>query len=381
MKFRYASIFVLLLLFTACSKQLDGDGGVKRGSVILNILPKVKDVPAVVTKSTQPMKDASIGLFACDHFVGSGNPYVSYGNGMNNIKATLTTDKYSVRNWQFRLSTVDSVYPSLILTSKRDGGNKVLADMYAYLPYDENITSPEVVPFIVGLDDITTLSSNQQTNYFRDVMYAEENASPTANKALDPEAVDEFGVKLETVDVTFTFKHALSLIKIEMEIQNDKYNHPDGDGNTSYCLDKVIIRKGVNGHLYRGATMNAITGALSDMVPADSLVVAREFLNGTKRGGSMPYSTIIPTQPGEDYVDDDYKFSFVLDGVEIASKFYLKREQLRHYDAEGNPTEVFGFLPGYIYTFKFKYDNFVRLEGISIAEWEVVEEPLYEIEI
>lgn len=337
-------------------------------TVELNVSTNVSGVESV-TKSTSLMQSGIIGIFVCDHHEGSGNPYTPHANGMDNIKATLTT-RGSTQSWMFKFSNMTSAFPTLVLTAKKDAAETpVLADVFAYYPYAETVRTPEAVPFKAGIDS-THVSFSE---LYRDLMYAEENASPTVNKAIDPQAKDPMtGEKLETVDVPFTFRHALARIRFNVTVNNSQYNHPDGDGTmaTNFTLNSIILRK-KSGHLYGGGIMDAITGELSDLVEVSKLSVAY----GTKQN-KMPFANIVPTQPGEDYVDGDYEFRFVINGVEIGTPFVLLREHLRHGDSD-----VYGFKAGYEYTFNFVYDSFVRFTGVEIGEWEVKTDPLYEIEI
>ena len=43
-------------------------------------------------------------------------------------------------------------------------------------------------------------------------------------------------------------------------------------------------------------------------------------------------------------------------------------------------TEFGGFKPGYKYVFHFVIDNYVHFEGLTIGEWDVVDDP-YQYEI
>ena len=44
-------------------------------------------------------------------------------------------------------------------------------------------------------------------------------------------------------------------------------------------------------------------------------------------------------------------------------------------------TEFSGFQPGTKYTFHFVIDNYVHFEGLTVGEWETVEEPIHQTEI
>lgn len=353
MKFINIAI-IIAVTAVSCTKQTVERRPASENSVTVNINTMLEDAAAVETKAggVSPFRNSSIGIFVCDHFDGiSGNPYHEHGYGMNNLEAQNSG------SWSFKLSGMNLSYPLLVVTAKEDENeNVVTADMFAYAPYNAGVTSPECIPFVIA------------DTYRTDYLYAVENASSTVNKAIDPTAVDDMGQKIDTVNVNFTFRHALANLKINLRVKNPNYNHPDGDNPTDLTVTDILLTRQNGGHLYKGGKLNAITGELYDLQSTDRIHVDTAC-------------KLVPTQPSEDYQDDDYLFTFTIDGIEIKTDFKLKREQLRHYDSEGNPTDIYGFQAGYEYTLNFVYDNFVRLERVEIGKWVVDETPLYEIDI
>lgn len=325
-----------------CSK-VDVTDSSKGSGLTLKLSSNIQE-PSVITKSTSLMKSGSIGLRVCEHEKLS----VPHGYGMDNISASFRNIQDGRQNWTFKFNGISGSYPELVITEKKDADdNNVLADVFAYYPYSSN-NSVEKVGFTAGSTSGGAV----------DAMFAEENLEGSvANKGLDPTRED-----VDEVEVNFTFHHVMSSVKFDVTYLNPNYNHPDGDGPSSSGLNSInIVRQ--HGHLYKSGTLNAMTGEISSLSASDGFSIGTDNL-------------FIPTQPGEDYQDDDYVFIFRFDGMELPSRFYLKREHLRHGDSD-----VFGFMPGFIYKFHFIYDNFVRLESIEISEWTVQEEYLYEIEV
>lgn len=339
------TLMALLASLCACTKDGGmGDATDRKESVTLRIHSDVQ-AQAAATKSESMMNDGNIGLFVCKH---SEPPYVfdSYDKGMNNMAASVKGG-----TWSFCFSGSTVSYPELVITAKRDDEeNSITADVFAYAPYNGSASNLESIPFKLA-------------DCGPDLMYARENADTGANKDIDPCAVDELGRKIEDVDVELHFRHVLSKLQFKFEKVNMNYNHPDGGDTAGLSIGKITLSVQNGGKLYSSGRFNAMTGVLYDLQTTNSLTFGKtEFV-------------IVPTQAGDEYKDDQYVFSFTIDGKELpsdSSKFYLKRSQIMHHDGSG----LCGFQPGYIYTFNFKYDNFVRLKGIEIDDWTLQAEPL-----
>ena len=127
--------------------------------------------------------------------------------------------------------------------------------------------------------------------------------------------------------------------------------------------------------------MNAMTGGtLSGLTAADELSVGSGMGVGAGNTSTAParsYVLQVPSQEGDAaYSDGDYTFEFHFSGQTYPVTFTLLREHIRHADGT-----TYGFQPGYRYTFKFEIDNYVHFEGVTVGEWETVEEPIHQTEI
>lgn len=324
-----------------------------------------------------------LGIFVCDHHEGhDANPYTPFGNGMNNIQ-TKAVLKDGVQKWSFYLKGINSWFSDLVITEKKVDGQNVTADIFAYFPYNSNITTPEKIPFKVGLDlnSIPQESFSIARKMYRDLLYAEENIpTNTANKNIDPNAKDPFsGNYLQEAEVGLHMRHALARIEFNVKLNNESVNNPGGDKTNDKFAFQVLLKRR-SGYLYSGGNFNSIDCTFDSLELCDSMYVASQAIGRGSGHYSVSQShtgaTIVPTQEGEEYQDDDYEFFFNVDGVDLSQTFLLKREQIRHGDSA-----VYGFKPGYKYTFNFTYDNFIRFDSIEIGEWTVQEDPLYEIDI
>ena len=353
----------------------------------------VLDICAMVDPSTQTkftvlpdaddgeghyyLRATDFGIFICDHYSGSNNPYNEYAVRYNNIHAQGGNNSW--RYNYFNYSEFDTLYLIPKDDNPRDGNTDIGCDIFAYAPYQYSVTSMEAIPF----------SIINQT----DVMYAAENG--VSNLDIDPAAyqVAPYNGRLP---VPLTFKHALSLLEFDFELKNDTYNHPfvsftdvehHNDRTVAHLMQSITVEKTRNAaHIYSEGKMNALNGSLYDLTEVSSLTAFSLGLNRSNNPVVQPYEIAraymvwVPTQPGDDYVDGDYVFTFRFSGQDLPITFTLLREHLLHHDA-GTPPSTYGFLPGYKYTFHFTIDNYVHFDGVNISDWDSIAEPAFQTEI
>ena len=359
-------IAALCLLSTSCHKDEAGESMSDR--VHLNIRETIltSEIDAVVDskaaiKGTAFPDESTIGLFICKHTDETPNPYEEHALRYSNIRGT----KGSGGTWLYNYSGY-SAFPTLFIVKNEDDyGNSITADVFAYAPHLDNITSPSGIPFqIAGQNDM---------------MYAVENSNPTVNKNIDPlSGTDE-------VDIPLTFTHALSLLEFCFTIKNEKYNHPDGNGSAmNYTLTNINIMKNPDKdaediHLYSSASLNAIDGTLHSFAETGSVNLtyslnskAVSYTNVSGKRMIKVSVLLIPAQPG----DDDYIFRFGFNKIMMTSQFSLKKAHRRH-----GTSDTYGFLPGHRYTFNFELDNYIHLSDVEFGEWTTEDDPVYEIEI
>lgn len=317
--------------------------------------------------------NSSFGLWICDHHTGSytngSNPYTEYALRYNNIRASR-----SGNTWYYNYFGYTG-FPTLYITPKdenRDDVTDVSADIFAYAPYQDSAT-PESVPFsIAGGTDVMFAAENGVDNLDIDPADLDANPRYTQNGPLG-----------RTLEVPLTFHHALALLEFDFWMKNRSFNHPDEGGNAlGYTLNSIKIIRRDGGHpLYTSGSMNAMTGGtLSGLTAADELSVGSGMGVGAGNTSTAParsYVLQVPSQEGDAaYSDGDYTFEFHFSGQTYPVTFTLLREHIRHADGT-----TYGFQPGYRYTFKFEIDNYVHFEGVTVGEWETVEEPIHQTEI
>ena len=375
MKAKYLTLLTLsILVWSACTREPVTPA--ERGeSLALDLAPALSQA-AVTRQATfgdangKMPNWSSYGLFICNHHTGGNNPYTEYAQNYKNIKANLNG------TWSFFYYGYTNGFPILFITPQdenRDGITDIGADIFAYAPWQESVTTPESVPFnIVGAVD---------------VMYAAENTDPVTNKDIDPATDSRISIEADGgkhLDVPLTFTHALSLLEFEIRLKNNQYNHPDGNSVANgYTLDNIKIDRKQGGHpLYASGKMDAMSaGTLFDLVEASGNVLTVSGANLGRLYTTAPltvaagvttkaYILQVPSQAGEDYADGDYTFTFHFSGQTFPAQFTLLRSHLMHSDGT-----TCGFQPGYKYTFKFMIDNYIHFEGVTIGEWEAVTTP------
>lgn len=352
-------MFLFVFVCLSCGKSgLDADlnqEGVRLNisESILSVNTKGPIIPDQIGGEGQFPEKTSYGLFICNHVADGPNPYIEHAPEYNNIRAynSETTHKWM---FSYDIEGDKTEFPVLFLVGKKDDAdNSVCADIFAYAPYNKDVTTPEYIEFAISTQS--------------DVMYAIQNSDPDVNKNINP-----LGEASE-VDVPLTFAHALTLLEFNVELKNDKYNHPEGNGNVKgYIIEKIKVTKNAAADvpLYSGGTLNAINGELTPKDDVESMTVKCKY--DVKNNKIKTYLLLVPTEPD----DDEYIFSFYLNDVLLNSVFELKKEHLRHGDSD-----VYGFKPGYKYTFNFVIDNYIHFTGVEFGEWTTVQEPIYKIEI
>lgn len=375
MKAKYLTLLTLsCLVWAACTRDPYAPAE-QVETVALDLAPAIPQVAATRQATFgdangKMPNGSSYGLFICDHHTGAGNPYTEYALNYKNIRADRDG------SWIYYFFGYTSGFPILFITPKdedRDGLTDISADIFAYAPYQQSVTTPESVPFsVTGAVD---------------AMYAAENTDPVTNKDIDPATDSRITVGTDEgkhLYVPLTFTHALALLEFEIRLKNNEYNHPFGNSTTvDYTLDYIRIDRREGGHpLYASGKMNAMdNGSLFDLVVAsdNSLTVSGRALGRHVTSNPLivspntttkAYILQVPSQAGETYTDGDYTFTFQFSEQEFPVKFTLLKSHIRHADGT-----TYGFQPGYRYTFKFMIDNYVHFEGVTIGEWETVTTP------
>lgn len=383
MKTKYLILTLALVAVFSCTEKTAPES--PSAGLVLEMAPSLTESPATrgaifADGSGRMPVRSSYALWICEHHEGSytdgSNPYTEYALRYNNIQAARADN--GVWNYSYYGYTG---FPTLYILPKdenHDGRTDVSADIFAYAPYQEAGT-PESVSF-----SVTSAT---------DVMYAAENGVDNLN--IDPADIDPSDPRYtatpeRTLQVPLHFTHALALLEFDFWVKNRYYNHPDESGNAlGYTLNSIKVTRREGGHpLYTSGKMNAMrSGLLYDLTEAGSVTVSNlaPHNGGAITVGAGNYSAAtaarayllqVPSQTGDTaYADGDYTFEFYFSGQTFPVTFTLLREHIKHAD------DTYGFQPGYRYTFKFEIDNYVHFEGVTVGEWETVEEPIFQTEI
>ena len=324
-----------LLGAQACTKDPSSEGAAPSAEV--HILAEAEPAPAV-TKA-DPATEAyrgSYGIFACVH-EDTPTQFAPFKPATYNAYAEWRSNK-----WQYRTvvaydtgELIGEYTDHFVLVGRDDGKT---ADLYAYSPWTQDAYEapygPTKIPFTRG----------------QDVLYAVQNTA-NANADKDPGSPTP-------LSASFTFRHMMVKLNFCFRLLHD---------NTAMEIKLASIKRSPaaaegKSLLYTGGSYNAVTGTF---VPGDMRTV--EELTGVAKGqastaaGKVTFSVLlVPTDIG---ADDDLTFTFTADDKPLPP-FELKRSQVRH-----GTSEVYGFQPGYEYTFQFSLDNYVRFDGFSVDAW------------
>ena len=235
--------------------------------------------------------------------------------------------------------------------------NKVYRDDKAlkicrYAPWIADVKSITSIPFNLG-----GLSKN-----IKDYMWVSQNG--TGDKIVFPETITQdtkLGVRL-------TFNHAMALLKVGFRCEfDDKSDGMDYIG-TTMSVSSVTLKKNPEAisanptPLHTTGTLNAINGELSYSDGSDGTGVLTYDYTDDPTTYSFAY------KPSNTYMyvpmliypetylnDDDYILEFALNGMTLPVTYKIKKN-----DVEG------GFKPGYVYTFRFTFDNTINFKNIKV---------------
>lgn len=329
MRLQIAAYAILVLAIAGCSGS--------RGTY--EPYPKPKDPVAtkISISGNSFVQYSTFGLFVCRHEDQAANPdnleFVEHNVGYNNIKVTKTATAWSFYNQILGLDL------SKLYLSTAEGN--YTADVYAYAPHIEGVSSPDSIAFDV--------------NSNHDLMYVAENLDKNVNKDLQP-GVDADG------QLTLTFRHVMARLRFGMRIKNTS-------PVSVHTVDSIVVRKSGAAHteLYKTGVLNAITGEVLPQTTSDSVSVKRFFFNsngsGSFNSGTYKYFDMM-IFPVEYQSDGDYEVVIVVDG--FRKVFPIRRADVMHSDGT-----TCGFLASNSYVFNITIDNYIHMDGVEIkTDWE-----------
>lgn len=316
----------------------------------------------------------TLGLYICQHEDGSewsSFAFTPMLSSTYNIQCQCANAAGTT--WKF-YNTITRSWLSNQYITKDQYGTPV--DLYAYAPYVSDAVSPLEIPFVHSRNN--------------DLMYAVENANVyggsdvnvcnltdgTGGSAIQADWENKNIVPQTGTDVTvpLQFTHVLARLRFAFKVM---YDGTDGtssgtDGTSSgteHRINSITLRKtgSQTTQLYESGTFNAITGELSNLVPADEVTVSANTFaynaNYKSFSSKSDYTyfdvMLCPTQ----YTSDgDLEAEIVIDGQPYL--FPLTLDAVTHGDGSGKV----GFQAGYSYGYYFELDDVIHLTDICIQE-------------
>lgn len=281
--------------------------------------------------------EGNYGILVCVH---GDAGYGQFKPATYNVRAGWNETGFSGK-WSFR--DVVSYTSGALFTEASEkfflmGRNdSKTADFYAYAPWVQSAYhhKPTDVPFDRSMN----------------LMYAAEN-NTDSNKSKDPADVNP-------LTATFTFQHAMARLVFRFKLNN---TDDAGTPNTTYYVSLASLKRSpsaTGSHLYSGGRFNAIDGTFPTLTEVSEVSGGGCYVTRTDYQDSFGI-LLVPTEVA---ADDELTFTF-MSGGHTLPPFVLKREMVKHSDGA-----TYGFKAGYIYTFDFTLDNYVRFDKFDIAAW------------
>lgn len=328
----------------ACSKHPRTVGPLREAAVDIRVSV---DGEAEATKALVDFANGTnYGIFACIH-EDTPSAFAPFKSSVYNARAKKVSGKW-LYDYVGTASpgALDATNSSFFTLLQRTDDQP--ADLYAYAPWMQEVYLPSVGPTRIPF----------KTAEQKDLMYAEQNLT-NANGSLDP-------ASMSPLSATFHFKHVMARLVFKFRVLNVP---------TNYRISSVSIARtddAATSHLYTSGTFNAITGTLDcvEEVNTDGkhiIAVPKELTVDSTTPVALSV-LFVPTEVG----DDELSFTFTVNSQKM-QPFVLKKEFVEHGPGSG----IYGFQPGYTYTFNFTLDNYVYFDGFSVSEdWESLELPL-----
>lgn len=331
-KYYFLFLSVMMLLLIGCSDDFTGEpsGRGCKLSVDASILAHQTGSRSLIFGNEFPA-GSTIGLLIGKHSDNSQSfePYGAY----NNISMQKDEDQ-----WNFYFNGTGTPSPDLFVMSDKDLNNM---DVYAYSPWSQGCTSPDRVSFSVNL----------QTYYnMDDFLYAVENSSD-ANKNISTSDGTAHTVKLH-------FRHFFALIRIGIK---NRYSVVGETGKSEFVngVGLQLMNPNAKTKLYSRGYYNALTGSVCEGTMVEQM---DHFLSSMVPFDASKYSYIdIPVPPTE-VEDDALQIYLTINNVKHPTAYTIKASDVLHTDGTK------GLKSGFVYTFYFTYDNYVRLDNVQIQD-------------
>ena len=319
---------------------------VQHTSLRVNVFPNIEggrsDTKGVIT-STNFLSGNTFGQFVYHAEDGQAlTQFNSYGSRYENINAT----KESATVWSYTLNGSSSSFRNFFLINPSADNQGELA-ICAYAPYIKGASRIDKVPFTIG----------GKHSEISDLMWAEQN-SGSSNLQISPNG--------NNVDIELYFKHALSMIKLQMKCLHS--------GSTMRLSSVRIVSKGQT-PLYGGGSFNAVNGTFNaeDMKEVVSVEFSGEKKEAYMFDSSMYKEFPILIVPTEYMQNGDYEIVFTFNDNTLKACYAIQKNDVKvTKEVDGVDVDCFAFEQGKVYTFKFDFDNYAQITNVKVApegEW------------
>lgn len=325
-------------------------------------------VDVEVKSAVNVSKPENFGMMVVDY----GSTYTAYQDFTSNVAVSRRNGIADHTEWNFRYSGSKTDFQNFFFINKKDSGNNdVYLDVYAYAPYNGNLTPA----------DLTAIPYRFNTQ--GDLMWALQNASdftfPSGEAHSDAAHYCNRNIRVDgnRKYVQFDFRHVLSQLSFRFRLKNTAHPY-DGDSTgegTVYYLVKVRITA-KDGTLPVSGTLNAITGVFqaddvysTEWVQEGSITHPLVTISGGEyvSGESLLLCPDASFASEHHYASGDYVLDLMLATNEKNylpyATFTLNADHLG-----GN-----GFEAGKKYTLDFTFDNHLHFDGMHVGEWEPVQ--------
>ena len=336
---RIILIFFLALLSAACTKH--GGDNVGGSQLLIDASIQSGDPTRSVLYGNEFQTGNKIGLFVY-HAENTTllEKLTLYGNRYGNIAGRYLGDNLWQYNFEGASTTFTDIY--LMMPSEVVYREDRALEICSYYPWTQGVTSITSVPFTLG----------GKSEDMADVMWAAQNA--TDENVVIPNR--------NTLPVTLTFNHALSLLKIGFRCAYDNKVSGTYIGTTMTVSSISIRRADREGAtpLHTAGKLNALTGKVIYSDADAKEVLTYDYTdNNSYTFAFRPENDYLYVPmlicPEEYLGDGDYILEFTFNGQTLRTRYEIKRDDVRG-----------GFLPGHVYTFKFTMDNTINFTGVQV---------------
>lgn len=297
-----------------------------------------------------------------------------YSKGATGANGEPTT----VKDWQFTYTREPIVtFPMLFIT--RLPTDNITADVYAYSPWQDNVTDLRVVAVKRNVDFLWVEENGQMStgDNRQNIDKSNKNLEPLTKAYVDNFNKEAKAAGTDTISrnytIPLTFRHAMSLLRLRLKVRKSVQDAWEHD-STNVVLSKVVITmldKSVK--FYKNGTLDVITGEWqSKENPTETLDTSAGDGNRSDKNWMLTPSYqnldfyLVPSYIESDGTGDDeeaMRIDITINGWDETYQYTITRKELRLPGEQG-----YGLNQGYRYIFSFFIENYLHLEKVLIDD-------------